>query len=130
MPANCPHCHADTSQSSGIVCPQCGFILEQGADDPAFEGQVPPPRRDLRYGLAFFIPFVVGFGCIFYSGAGVAGGLICGAVLGTLFLICFALASTRISGVLSQAFGGLFLFLGLIAVVAGVVFFGCSYIFH
>lgn len=130
MPANYPHCQADTSQSSGVVCPECGFILQQDADDAAFEQQTKQPRRDLRYGLAFFIPFIAGFGCVFYSSESVAGSLICGGVLGTLFLICFALASTRMSGVLGQVFGGLFLFLGLVAVVPGIVFFGCSYVFR
>ena len=118
MPTNCPQCSADTSQSSGIVCPACGHILQSGADDLAHEQQVKPGRRGLRLALAFLIPFVLGLATV---------GLVFGTVLGVVFLGCFALASTQTSTALGQAFYGFVLFLGLIALIASVAFASCSF---
>lgn len=135
MSTNCPQCGADTSQSSGVVCPACGDILQPGADDLAHERQVKPGRRGLRLALAFVVPFLLGFSCVAYPsgnlGAGVLGaGVLCGAILGVLFLACFAAASTRTTSALGQAFGGFLLFVGLIAVVAGVMFVGCGLMYR
>ena len=127
MPSTCPQCSADTSQSSGVGCPACGHILQPGADDLAHEQQVKRGSRGVRLALAFFIPFVLGLACVGSLGGPSTAGLVCGTVLGVVFLGCFALASTRTSTALGQAFGGFVLFLGLIAVIAGVIFVGCSF---
>lgn len=128
MPTPCPKCGVDTSQSSGVVCPACGHILRPGADDLAHEQQVKPGRRGLRLALAFMIPFVLGLACVASLNGPPGAGLVCGTLLGLMFLGCFALASRRASSALGQAFGGFLLFLGLLAVVAGVVFVGCGFV--
>lgn len=87
-----------------------------------------PGRRGMRLALAFFVPFVLGLACVSSLNGPPGAGLICGTVLGLMFLGCFAIASRRASSALGQAFGGFLLFLGLIAVVAGVVFVGCGFV--
>lgn len=126
MNTNCPKCGADTTQSSGVVCPACGHILQPEADNAtAFRSK----NRSLRLALAFVIPFLAIGGCVGFSSGNPATGAFCGAVVGGVFVAAFAIASTRIANPLGQAFGALLLFLGFAAVLFGMLLFGCRVIF-
>ena len=129
MPTNCPQCNADTSQSSGVVCPACGHILQPGADDLAHAAQVRTKHRFLRLALAFVVPFVAVAACVGIFTLDPAFAVMCGGVVGGLFLVSFLIASARVSHPLGQAFATLLFFLGFAAVLLGVLRFGCHVIF-
>ena len=128
MNSPCPKCGAETSQSSGVVCPACGHILQPGVDDGAHASQSQSKKRFFRLALAFVIPFLAIAGCVGVSSRNPALGALCGGVVGGLFVVAFAVASTRLSNPLGQAFGALLLFLGFAAVLFVIALFGCRLI--
>ena len=81
-----------------------------------------------RLVLAFGIPFLTIAGCVGFSSGNPAVGVLCGGAVGGLFVVAFAIASTRLSHPLGQAFGALLFLLGFTGVLLGVAFFGCRFI--
>ena len=87
-----------------------------------------PERRWLRVALAFALPFLFIAGGVGITAGSLSLGALCGGVVGGLFVVSFAIASTGRSNPLGRWFGALLLFFGFAAVLCGLAFFGCRVI--
>lgn len=128
METACPKCRADISKSSGVVCPQCGHLLQVGADCLPLLNE----RRSLRRGpaliLSFVIPFMATLLWGIFGGAPFWLALICGLVVGLIFLGSWSMASRVSQSTGGQIIVGLLFFLGGIAVAAGLFVSGCVFL--
>jgi hypothetical protein len=118
MEKTCPKCRADISQSSGVVCPQCDHVLRPGADSLSLLNERKSRRRGPVLILSFVVPFMVTLLCVFSGGAPLWPALICGTVVGLVFLGSWAMASR-----VSQSTGGQ-------VIVGGLFVGGCVFLYR
>ena len=122
------HCVTTAAGYSSGLRPHPPFTVGGGPRRQTHAAQVRTKHRFLRLALAFVVPFVAVAACVGIFTLDPAFAVMCGGVVGGLFLVSFLIASARVSHPLGRAFATLLLFLGLLAVVAGVVFVGCGFV--
>jgi hypothetical protein len=120
MSDTCPECGVDVTQSSGVVCPECGFVLQPELDSAPLLTEQKSRHKGLGRLLCFVVPagFVAVWGVA--SGANLSGAALSGAVMGALFFVAWSLAGRVANNPFGQVLMGIVFFFGGTAVVVGV----------
>lgn len=127
MNKTCPKCGIDTTQSSGVVCPECGFVIQPDADSAPLLQQAKTGRRGLGLILSFLIPSSVTALSVVASGGPPVPALVAGGIIGIFFLLAWLMAGRVSHSPAGQLIAGVLFFFGGIAIVAGVLVGGCMF---
>lgn len=130
METTCPKCGADISKSSGVVCPQCDHVLQIGADCLPLMNERKSRRRGPALILSFAVPFMVTLLCVISGGAPFWPALICGTVVGFVFLGSWAMATRVSQSTGGQLIMGVLFFFGGIIVVGALFVGGCVFLYR
>ena len=128
MSEDCPKCGVDVSQSSGVVCPECGFVIQPGADCAPLLAQEKRRYGGMGVRLSFLIPGGMVFLLAMYGGQHFSIALLIGAVIGGLFAVAWCLAGRMANNTFGQLVVNVLLFVGVAVTLGGIFLGGCVFV--